>query len=91
MASFPCVNCGVDMGWDRPSCCCSERCLRLAQGFGDELEYPAMVEKTVREWPQWSRAEQSRIDEIVSEVLDHVCNGAGNPFIREWCDKFIPS
>jgi hypothetical protein len=30
---FHCRVCGMDLGWDRPSGVCSEKCLRLAQSF----------------------------------------------------------
>ncbi len=48
------------------------------------------IEQAVRNYPQWSNAERRRIDSIVDEVLEHVRNGSGNTFIREWCNRNLP-
>lgn len=48
------------------------------------------IEKIVRDWDQWSRAERERIEDVVAEVLDHCRNGTGNRFIANWCNRFIP-
>jgi hypothetical protein len=32
-AEYRCVVCGLNLGWERPSGVCSDRCLRVAQGF----------------------------------------------------------
>jgi hypothetical protein len=45
------------------------------------------VEKVVREWPEWSRAERRRMDDVVEEVLTFCRSGEGNAFIREWCRR----
>lgn len=43
----------------------------------------------VRAWPQWSRAERARMDEVIEEVLDHCRNGTGNRFIREFVNRVV--
>lgn len=58
--------------------------------FTGATEMAEMIEKVVRQWPQWSRAERKRIDEIVEEILDHCRNGNGNQFIRDWCFFNLP-
>jgi hypothetical protein len=55
----------------------------------DRLTLPERIERAVREWPQWSRAELRKMDEIVAEVLDHCANGTGNPFIRSFCNNVL--
>ena len=40
---WPCVVCGTDMGWNRPSGVCSEACLRRGQEIGGEFENPEGV------------------------------------------------
>lgn len=47
------------------------------------------IEKAVREWPGWSRAECRRMDDIVEEILSHCRNGNGNRFVREWCERYL--
>jgi hypothetical protein len=47
------------------------------------------IEKIVREWPEWSQAEQRRMDEIVDEVLAHCRSGNGNRFVRDWCNRIL--
>jgi hypothetical protein len=47
------------------------------------------AEQVIRDWPQWSPAERRRMDEIVTEVLDHCRNGGGNRFIRDWCNRVL--
>jgi hypothetical protein len=49
------------------------------------LTYPERIERIVRAWPQWSRAERARMEDVVAEVLDHARAGTGNAFIRRWC------
>lgn len=51
--------------------------------------YPGWIERMVRAWPQWSRAERRRMDEIVEEVIDHCANGTGNAFVRSWCERVL--
>lgn len=45
------------------------------------------IEAAVRAWPQWSRAERRRMNEVVDEVLQHCRDGQGNAFIRQWCER----
>lgn len=47
------------------------------------------VERLVRAWPQWSRAERRRMDDVVEDVLDHCRNGTGNKFVREFVNRII--
>lgn len=37
-SGFRCVVCKCDLGWDRPSGVCSEKCLREGQGFEPKRE-----------------------------------------------------
>ena len=53
------------------------------------LTWPERAERIIREWPQWSRVERSRMDDLVEEILDHCRNGTGNTFIREWCRRVL--
>ena len=50
---------------------------------------PERIEKIVREWPQWSRAERAKMPELVEEIMDHCRNGTGNGFIRSWCQRVL--
>lgn len=45
------------------------------------------VAAIVRAWPQWSRAERERMDDVIEEVLEHCRNGTGNKFIASLCDR----
>ncbi len=47
-------------------------------------------EKAIRSWPQWSRAEQRHIEEIVESLLECARSGQGNKFERAWCARFLP-
>lgn len=47
------------------------------------------IERIVRAWPQWSPAEQKRMDAIVAEVLEHCRERTGNQFIRDWCNRVL--
>lgn len=47
------------------------------------------IEAAVRNWPGWSPAEQRHMDEIVEEVLTYCRSGAGNAFIRSWCERVL--
>lgn len=53
------------------------------------MTFPERIERLVRQWPDWSRAERRRMDEIVREVLTHCADGQGNPFVRAWCDRVL--
>lgn len=48
---------------------------------------PEQIERIIRVWPQWSPAEQRRMDDIVEDILSHCRAGDGNSFIREWCRR----
>ncbi len=53
---------------------------------------PEAVARLVRAWPHWSRAERAKIDLIIDEVIDHLSDGVGNGFIRNYCDReLIPA
>ncbi len=54
------------------------------------MTLPERIEQAVREWPQWSPAEERHMDEIVEEVLEYCRSGNGNRFIAEWCRRFCP-
>jgi hypothetical protein len=56
---------------------------------GTRETLPEQIERVVREWGGWSRAERAKLDAIVVEVLDHCANGTGNKFIREWCNRVL--
>jgi hypothetical protein len=47
------------------------------------------IEAAIRTWPQWSPAERRRMDDIVTEVMDHVRNGTGNDFVAWFTDNFL--
>ncbi len=53
------------------------------------MNLPEKIEAIIRAWPQWSRAERAKMDEVVEEILDHVKNGTGNGFIRSWCNRVL--
>jgi hypothetical protein len=53
------------------------------------MNLPERIEKVVRDWPQWSRAERAKMPQLVEEILDHVRNGTGNRFVREWCNRVL--
>lgn len=50
---------------------------------------PDKVERIVREWPQWSRAERSRMEDVVEDVLRHMRDGCGCTFTREFCNRVV--
>lgn len=60
------------------------------KGMGANKGLDDRIESIVRNWPQWSRAEQRRMDQIVDEVMNHVRNGTGDSFIRGWVDRNLP-
>lgn len=45
------------------------------------------IEKIIREYPQWSRVERSRMHELIEEIMNHVRDGGGNAFVQKWCDQ----
>jgi hypothetical protein len=45
------------------------------------------IEQTVRNYPDWSKAELHKLEEITEEILSHCINGTGNRFIKEWCEN----
>jgi hypothetical protein len=47
------------------------------------------VIRVVQQWPQWSRAERAKLEQITEEILDHCRNGNGNRFVREWCNRVL--
>lgn len=53
------------------------------------MNLPERIEKIIREWPAWSRAERAKMPELVEEILDHCRNGTGNGFIRRWCENAL--
>lgn len=53
------------------------------------LPIAEQVRKVVYAWPQWSPAEQKKLEDIYEEILAHVINGTGNKFVQEWCKKFL--
>jgi hypothetical protein len=51
------------------------------------MNLPERIEKIIREWKGWSRAERAKMDDIVEEIIDHCRNGTGNGFVKTWCDR----
>lgn len=54
------------------------------------IESPGIAERiecAVLAWPYWSAAERRRMPELIEEILEHCRAGAGNPFVREWCQR----
>ena len=47
------------------------------------------ITAVIRAWPEWSRTERRRMDEIVEEILEHCRSGNGNAFVREWCERYL--
>jgi hypothetical protein len=83
-----CNVCGTDLGWNRPSGVCSQACLHEAQGF-EPRGLHEKCERIIRKWSQWSRAERRKMDDIVTEIMDHVINGGGNAFVVKWCEDVL--
>lgn len=46
-------------------------------------------ERVIRGWSQWSAAERLRMDDVVEEIMDHVRNGGGNPFVASWVNRVL--
>jgi hypothetical protein len=49
------------------------------------------IEKVIREWDQWSPAEQARMDEIVDSYIRFAADGIGNRFMRETWKRHFAS
>jgi hypothetical protein len=47
------------------------------------------VIRVIQEWPDWSRHERAKLEEITEEILDHCRNGTGNRFIQKWCANVL--
>lgn len=46
-------------------------------------------EAIIRGWDQWSPAELAKMDDLVEEVMDHIINGGGNRFVREFVNRVV--
>ncbi len=61
--------------------------MRAMRILADNL--PERIERAVRDWSQWSRAERRRMDDIVSEFLHFARTGEGNRFVREVWETWV--
>ena len=50
---------------------------------------PEQIAQIVRDWPEWSRAERRRLDEIIDEVLHYASDGLGNAFIKRFWWTYV--
>jgi hypothetical protein len=57
--------------------------------MGNRIMLADRIEQRIREWPDWSRGERRIMDAIVEEIMEHVRDGTGNTFIRNWCDRYL--
>ncbi len=46
-------------------------------------------ERIIREWDQWSPAEQGKMDTLVEEIMDHVINGGKDKFLNTWIKNVL--
>jgi hypothetical protein len=42
------------------------------------------IEQAIRAWGQWSPSEERDMDAIVDDIMAHVIDGGGTPFIQAW-------
>ena len=63
--------------------------MNLEDAMPYKLTLPQRIEKVIRDWPQWSRAERRRMDELVEEILTYCRSGKGNAFVQSWFDTVL--
>lgn len=55
----------------------------------NELNLTERIHAVIEAYPDWSPAERRKMDMLKAEIMEHVKNGTGNGFIRDWCNRFL--
>ncbi len=53
------------------------------------MNLESRIREVVYTWPQWSRAERCRMEDVFEEIMEHVRDGTGNRFVREFCNRVL--